>query len=133
MVCDMIRSAAIFALLLFGSGSAWATPAPKLDVEATCRRGQVLERRNEKTHYQGCLTDETVAQKEMIKTWATFKQGAQAMCTQETKIGGAPSYVELLTCLQLDQQGAAASLENKKALRLAPSRRRLPGTAQQPG
>jgi len=45
----------------------------------------------------------------------------------ETKIGGAPSYVELLTCLQLDQQGAAASLENKKALTVKPAR--LPGPA----
>jgi len=42
------------------------------------------------------------------------------MCAQETKLGGGPSYVELLTCLELDQQGAAASLSNKKALTVQP-------------
>jgi hypothetical protein len=37
---------------------------------------------------------------------------------QETQIGGAPSYVELLTCLQLDKQAADAARENSKALNM---------------
>jgi hypothetical protein len=64
------------------------------------------------------MNDETEAQKELVKSWTSFKPGAQATCVQETKIGGAPSYVELLTCLQLDQQAAEASRENQKALKM---------------
>jgi hypothetical protein len=113
----MRRFVPVIALLVLESGSAWSSPPPTFDAPATCRRGQSLLD-GAKTHYQGCVRDETDAQKEMIKSWSTFRPGAQAMCAQETKIGGAPSYVELLTCLQLDQQGAAASLENKKPLTL---------------
>jgi hypothetical protein len=116
----MIRCAAIIALLLFGTGAALAGSPPKLDVQATCRRAQPLSGA-EKSAYQGCMNDETDAQKELVKTWSSFKGGAQATCVQETKIGGAPSYVELLTCLQLDKQAAEASRENKKQLNMPAS------------
>jgi hypothetical protein len=128
----MTRFAIILALLLFESGAAWATSPPKFDLQVTCHRGQPPGGGGEKTHYQGCLDDETDAQKEMLKTWSTFKPGAQAMCAQETRIGGTPSYVELLTCLQLDQQGVAAALENKKALTLQRFHPPLPGAAAPP-
>jgi hypothetical protein len=85
---------------------------PQLDVKATCRRAQPLSG-GQGDAYQGCLNDETAAQKELVRLWSTFKAGSQVTCAQETKIGGAPSYVELLTCLQLDQQAAEAARENK--------------------
>jgi hypothetical protein len=103
---------------------------PKLDVQATCRRAQPLS--GEKSAYQSCMNDESEAKKELAKKWSTFKRGAQATCLQETKIGGAPSYVELITCLELDKQAAEAAIENRKAL-LVPSRRTQPsGSAPQP-
>ncbi|MFI5015628.1 MAG: hypothetical protein ACHQAY_25105 [Hyphomicrobiales bacterium] len=129
----MIRLAAVIAFTLFETAAAFAAP-PKLDVQATCRRAQPLSS-GEKSAYQGCINDETEAQKEVIKTWASFKAGAQATCLQETKIGGAPSYVELLTCLQLDKQATEASRENQKALKMpaaqsAPSRTAPPKKAK---
>jgi hypothetical protein len=114
-----MRFAPVLALLLLESASAWASPPPTFDVQAICRREQVLLD-SQKTHYEGCLRDESDARKGMIKSWSSFTTGAQTMCAQETKIGGGPSYVELLTCLELDQQGAAASLENKAALTVQP-------------
>jgi len=114
----MIRFAVIIAVLLFESESAWTSPLPTFDLQATCRRAALLISGSEKSRYRACLSSETDARKEMTKTWSTFKSGAQVMCARTTRIGGSASYVELLTCLQLDQQGAAASLENKKALTL---------------
>jgi hypothetical protein len=76
------------------------------------------------------MKDETEAQTELIKGWATFKPSAQAMCAQETRIGGTPSYVELLTCLQLDQQVQEASRENQGAMSLPPGSPTNSGTAQ---
>jgi hypothetical protein len=63
---------------------------------------------------QGCINDETDAQRELSRTWFDFKPGSRSTCTQETNIGGAPSYVELLTCLQLDKQAVEAQIENKR-------------------
>jgi hypothetical protein len=85
---------------------------PELDVKATCRRAQPLSQ-GQGDAYQGCLNDETAAQKELARLWSTFKASSQRTCTEETKIGGAPSYVELLTCLQLDQQAEEAAKANK--------------------
>ncbi len=78
------------------------------------------------------MNDETEAQKELVKIWGTFKTGAQTTCVQETKIGGAPSYVELITCLQLDKQAAEASRENRKALKM-PSSKPAPSPPGTPG
>jgi hypothetical protein len=109
--------AVTLASLVLGTSLASASAVPKLDIEATCRRAQPLSA-GERSAYQSCMNDETEAQKELAKSWSSFKSGAQTTCVQETKIGGAPSYVELLTCLQLDQQAAEASRENQKALKL---------------
>ena len=87
---------------------------PKLDVKATCRRAQPLS--GQQNAYQGCVNDETDAQRELSRTWFDFKSGPRSTCTRVTNIGGAPSYVELLTCLQLDKQAVEASIENKKQL-----------------
>ena len=87
---------------------------PKLDIKATCRRAQPLS--GQQNAYQGCVNDETDAQRELSRTWFDFKPGPRSTCTQETNIGGAPSYVELLTCLQLDKQALEAQIENKKQL-----------------
>ena len=111
----MRRLAVILSCYVLGTSLAFASAVPKLDIEATCRRAQPLSA-GEKSAFQSCMNDETEAQKELAKTWSTFKPGAQATCVQETKIGGAPSYVELLTCLQLDKQASEASRENQKAL-----------------
>lgn len=93
---------------------------PKLDIKATCRRAQPLSEGQESA-YQGCLNDETEAQRELSRTWFDFKAGPRSTCTQETRIGGAPSFVELLTCLQLDKQAVEAQIENKKQLNIPPS------------
>ena len=89
---------------------------PKLDVKATCRRAQPLS--GLQTSYQDCLNDETDAQRELSRTWFDFKPGPRSTCTRVTNIGGAPSYVEVLTCLQLDKQAGEASIENKKQLNM---------------
>jgi hypothetical protein len=112
-----MRFTAIVALLLLGTLSASAAGPPKLNIKATCKHAQPLSG-GEKDAYQSCVNDENDAQKELIKTWSSFRAASQSTCKQETQIGGAPSYVELLTCLQLDKQAADAARENSKALNM---------------
>ncbi|MBV9520255.1 MAG: hypothetical protein JO068_19285 [Hyphomicrobiales bacterium] len=114
-----MRSIAILACLLVAT-VAQAGSLPKLDINATCRRAQPLSG-GERSAYQGCTDDERQAQKELAKSWSSFKASAQSNCLQVTRIGGAPSYVELLTCLQLDKQAQEASRENQKSLDLPSS------------
>ena len=124
MIRVALRFSAVILALSMGAGAALAEVAPKLDVKATCQRAEPLSGA-EKSAYQSCLTDEMEAQKELAKTWSGFKPAARATCLQETKIGGAPSYVELIACLQLDKQAAEASRENHKQLDLPSSRSAL--------
>jgi hypothetical protein len=131
MVAIMIRFVTIIALLLLQVSSSFAAP-PKLDVRATCRRSQPLTGGDEQTAYQGCIRDEADAQKELAKTWSTFKPSAQAICVQETKIGGAPSYVEVLTCLQLDKQAGESAIENRKSLQLPSAPSETSGNSRKP-
>jgi hypothetical protein len=95
---------------------------PKLDIKATCRRAQPLSE-GQKSAYDSCINDETEAQKQLSRSWFSYRAGSRTVCTNETKIGGAPSFVELVTCLELDKQATEAERENKKELNMptAPS------------
>jgi hypothetical protein len=131
----VIRFASAAALLLFGASPSFAALSPpKLDVEATCRRAN-LSAGGQQSSYDNCLRAELAAQKELAKKWSTFKPGPQATCMEGTKIGGAPSYVQLITCLELDKQAVEAAIENRKGLKMpspqpAPSRGAPPSKKQ---
>ncbi|OAS21026.1 hypothetical protein A5481_21985 [Methylobacterium platani] len=61
-----------------------------------CRPG-----REAPASYRGCLSDERAARRRLHRQWATFPAPDRRDCRQESEIGGTPSYVALLTCLQL--------------------------------
>jgi hypothetical protein len=46
-----------------------------------------------------CEASETDARKEIVKNWSTFTEPAKVRCLQ-TGARHAPSYAELLTCLE---------------------------------
>jgi hypothetical protein len=125
----MYRLTFIVTCLLLATNSASASSPPMLDVVSTCRRAVPLLGGGDNSPYQGCMRDETEAQRELTKSWGTFKPSAQRICAMETRIGGAPSYVELLTCLQLDQQAQVASRENQAAMLSLHGSTTMPGAA----
>ncbi len=51
--------------------------------------------------YRGCLSDERAARRTLRRLWTAFPAADRRDCRQESAIGGTPSYVALLTCLQL--------------------------------
>jgi hypothetical protein len=109
-LCEIAAAAA--ARPRSGSGG-----IPQFDLKALCRRAMPLSA-GEKSAFQSCIDDESAAKKELEKLWGTFKASARTTCVQGTMIGGTPSYVELITCLQLDKQAADAARENAKALKM---------------
>lgn len=95
-------------LLLAALGLALAVPAlaqegpPRLDVESTCRSAQRAQVSiSDNASLEGCLRSERGAHDELKKNWGKFPAAAKSQCSQQFKAGGSPSYVELVTCLEL--------------------------------
>lgn len=104
----MVRTAATLVLLLvaqLGVAEA-ATQPPRFNIKATCRQAHPLGT-DDKDVYQGCVQGEVEAQQQLAKQWRTFKPDSQRICTADAVSDGVPSYVDLLTCLQLAKDSAA--------------------------
>ena len=50
---------------------------------------------------QNCVDDENRARQELVSQWSKFSASSKAQCIPLEGIGGDPSYVSLLTCLQM--------------------------------
>lgn len=75
---------------------------PKLDIEKTCNSSARTGSGSNRATADGCLRSERDARDDLGRRWSNFPAEAQQQCTEETRIGGNfPSYVELLTCLEL--------------------------------
>ena len=96
----MFQVFAAAILLVLSTGIGAAQQLPTFDIEATCRAAHPLGP-EERDPYQGCMKDEATARSELQRQWAQFDAGNRDLCAQETRIGGYPSYVEVLTCLQM--------------------------------
>jgi hypothetical protein len=103
---------------------AWAQTdkVPKFDVAQSCREAQAIAGEDKNLTYKGCMQDEQEAQKQLAQKWSKFKSVDRRNCIAQ---GAAPlpSYVEILTCLEMYDQ---ASTLYRPADRSAP-------TAVEPG
>jgi hypothetical protein len=68
----------------------------KLDVAATA--GLSVDQ-----SIKSCVNDERKARQQLTSQWSKFSGSSKAECIPQESIGGTPSYVSLLTCLQLGQ------------------------------
>ena len=50
---------------------------------------------------KNCMDDENRARQELVSQWPKFSASSKAQCIPLEGIGGDPSYVSLLTCLQM--------------------------------
>jgi hypothetical protein len=107
---------ALRKLLLVSAAVAFSTPAfaeadaamPELDVQRSCRDtwspGLAVEQ-----DFRVCVGDEALAKKLLASKWTSYPAGARARCRAETTIQASPSYVDLTTCLDLDDLAAESS------------------------
>lgn len=81
-----------------------ADTVPKFDINRNCRldvaatTGLSVDQST-----KSCIKDEQKARQQLASQWSKFPAASRASCTSEESIGGTPSYVSLLTCLQLGQ------------------------------
>jgi hypothetical protein len=114
----------LFAGALQPGAVALADGPPRLDVSETCNaaaRGAISAGRDKAS----CLADERAAQEAIAKDWSTYSAAHKTQCIGNVTTGGPPSYVELLSCLEV-MRDAKKSRETDPELEQAgrPQRRR---------
>ena len=96
-----------------------SAPVPQLDVRPSCHSASVLIPEVQST--EACLRDEGDAKAELVRKWAGYSADAKRRCSAEVNVGGDPSYVELLVCLDLDQNLLPERATGDPAGAVAPS------------
>lgn len=94
------------------ASSAMAQQPPRFNVEATCRAARPLTA-EDTNPYESCMRDETSAERQLQGMWSGAAVAQREMCAQESQIEGTPSYVDMLTCLQI-AQGTAPTVQRRK-------------------
>jgi hypothetical protein len=80
---------------------AMADSVPKYDMTRTCRLDHAAASGLAVTEsMKNCVRDEKRAFGQLRKQWPKFASAKRAGCVSQNTIGGTPSYVGLLTCLQ---------------------------------
>src|ERR1035437_8461655 len=104
MKLTLIRIPALLSVILLSSQIVLAAdPVPKFDTGPICRSAgaaAVMATRNTAS----CEQDEKNARATLEKEWSQFTPAGKGRCTRLMTSGGGPSYVDLLTCLELAKQ-----------------------------
>jgi hypothetical protein len=96
-----LNTIAVASLLLgLQVAVAVADGPPKLDLAATCdaaARFSISAGRDK----EACLGDEDTAQTTLAQNWSKYNVDDKNQCVGTVKTGGPPSYVELLSCIEI--------------------------------
>lgn len=91
---------ALLPVILTASQLMLVSDVPTLNVEPSCKAANsaaVTPNRDE----NACMNDERRAREALKDQWDQFSTASQTRCLDLSHRGGHPSYVELLTCLQM--------------------------------
>jgi hypothetical protein len=104
MKLKLIHLPTLLSVLLLGSQVVLAADqVPKFDTGPICRSAgatAVMGTRDT----AACERDENTARATLEKEWSQFTPSDKARCGRLVTQGGGPSYVDLLTCLELAKQ-----------------------------
>jgi hypothetical protein len=90
-----------------------ADPVPTFNVEPSCRQAASGDI-GIKQDMSVCLDDEKGARDQLVKEWGQFAATDRSLCTRLSSTGGAPTYTELLVCLEMARD--ARKLPKEQAL-----------------
>jgi hypothetical protein len=91
-----------------------ADTVPHYDVRSTCQRALALALGSDRS-VENCLAGEESARKDLGKDWAKAPAAEQSQCMDTVNVGGSPSYVELLTCLEMMRDSRKLQEEDRTA------------------
>jgi len=93
----------IFAPLLLGSHLlAVADSVPVFDIKKSCQ-GRNIEAVFGRRNSNACIQSEEAARDQLKKSWGEFPAKDKVGCVATAKIGGSPSYIEVITCLEINR------------------------------
>jgi hypothetical protein len=102
---------------------------PDLNFEPICREG-AGESLGAKNDSGICIRDENAARDELAKQWSEFESADRARCIRVSTMNRTASYVEVLTCLEMERD--AGKLRQKAGIAtdapeqaLAPAREKV--------
>jgi hypothetical protein len=85
-----------------------ADRVPTLNVEPSCRAA-VASAVAAGRDMNSCLGDERTAREQIVKEWSRFTPAERSECSHLVTTGGPPSYVELLSCLEVSRDAREIS------------------------
>jgi len=115
MDCKVSRALLVAASLTLLPGIATAqTPpggaVPVLNVESNCRQTQEIDKSlAEAQSYEACVGDEKTAQQQLGPVWSATPEAVRKQCYGEAVAGGIESYVDLLSCIQMNGFGQSST------------------------
>jgi hypothetical protein len=74
---------------------------PDLNFEPICRNG-AAQSMTGKDDREICMQDERTARDQLAKAWSSFAPADRARCIRMSTMDRSTSYVEVLTCLEMD-------------------------------
>lgn len=77
---------------------------PAFNFEPSCRGGMDVGA-NQTQRFQKCMNEEAAARTRLQASWAQYPAKDRTVCTDTARIG-TPSYIELLTCLEMARAAA---------------------------
>ena len=96
----MIPRLATAVMLLLATHTTMASDFPHFQLERICRAAPRLLA-TDPDPYARCMTDERGARSQLEQQWARSHPEHRELCVRETNLDGTPSYVEVLTCLEM--------------------------------
>jgi len=106
MQCIVAGLVWIALLVLPNLASAKPDGVPRFDVSRSCEDARAFVGNDQNLAYKGCMKDENDARAELARKWAHFKPGDRKDCVAQG-IAPVPSYVEILTCLEMSEEAEA--------------------------
>ena len=89
--------------------AAQAGDVPTLNVRPTCT--PIGDDKTFPIDTKRCLKTEQETRDQLVRQWANFPAADRSLCTQTATMGGLPSYVALITCLEMKRDAAALSTD----------------------
>ena len=102
---------ALFPIILATQIVLAADSMPKFDLERTCRGATAADLPGRDS--ASCQQDEQAARSQLEKVWSQYNAAQRSECDTLVTTGGAPSYVELLTCLEMAKQAKELPEDSK--------------------
>src|SRR4051794_24742471 len=99
------------ALLTLSSGLLAADTVPQFKIES-CREAE--DSGPASRNAQSCFRDEQTAKETLQQKWSSYDSSQKKHCALLMKAGGMPSYVELLTCIEMKTEPTTSTVDTKK-------------------